>query len=142
MTAKAKESKIFEISVAEGVTDDVIPGEPIEVKLPGDGEIVTLHPPSSTTFMMLLATVRASENMDAVADIINGFMSLLDDDDAREVRGRLFDRNDPLNMDGITDAFIHAVEEWSARPTSAPGRSPSSRSSAGNRSTAKRRTGA
>lgn len=140
MTVKAKDpGKIFKISAASD--SDVIAGDPIQIELPGDGEIVTLHPPSSTTFMMLLATVRAGTSMETVSDIINGFMSLLDTEDSREVRGRLFDRDDPLNMDGITDAFTYAIEQWSARPTNAPGRSPSSRSSAGKRSPAKRSTG-
>ena len=142
MTVKANDAaKIFRISAGD-TTDDVVPGEPIEVELPGDGEVVTLYPPSTTTFMMLLATARAGGGMETVSDIINGFMSLLDEDDSREVRGRLFDKKDPLNLEGITDAFMYAIEEWSARPTSAPGRSPSSRSSAGKRSPAKRSTGA
>ena len=142
MTVKAKQGEIYRIS-AQAQGDDTVEGaEPIQMALPGDDEIITLHPPSSTAFMMLIATVRAGSDMDTMADIINGFMSLLDANDAREVRGRLFDPKDPLNFESVTEAFIHALEEWSGRPISAPGRSPRSPSTRGKTSAAKRSSGA
>lgn len=139
-TKKATDADVFRISAfADG--EDAIPGaKPIRTFLPGDDHEIMLEPPSSTALMMLMATVRAGTDMEAMADIINGFFSLLSEDDQREVRARLFDKSDPLNFESITEAFINALERWSGRPISAPGRSPRSQSARGKTSQAKRST--
>lgn len=142
MTVNKANSKAKVFQISSESADDHLPGaEPITILLPGDDYEITLQPPSSTSFVLMTATLRAGSSAEMMADIINGFFSLIDDErEASLVRGRLFDPHDPLNGNGITDAFSYALEEWSGRPTSAPGPSVSSRSRSGKSSQANRRS--
>jgi hypothetical protein len=117
-------------------------GRPITVLV--DGEEITFEGATESQIALLIAATSATATniTSGIADVINFFFSLLSEEDSRTLRHRLFDRDDPFDVENITDILMYLVEEWSARPTQSPSDSTPSPNSAGQKSTARlRRTG-
>jgi len=117
-------------------------GLPVTVKV--DDREITFSPATESEMAMLLAASSPTGNtVEAIADTINFFFALVEDEDQHSyLRGRLFDRGDPFDVSDIADIVVYLVEEWTARPTSSPSDSTPSRRSAGRRSTARPRSAA
>lgn len=109
---------------------------PLEFTLAGDPHVYTAYPPKGGQMLVLMAAMRTEE----MSGIIQFLMGILSEDDFERVRDRLVDREDPLDLPGITDMFQWLMEEWSKDPTPERSVSSVSRTSTGRSSTAKRRS--
>lgn len=113
-------------------------GEPLSIEL--DGREITFTPPTTGQWAVTMAGgTDTSSPSDMIATQINFFFGMLDTDDVNYFRHRLFDREDPFDVDNITEIIEYLIEEWSARPTKQPSDFLPSQSNGGKRSTAVRR---
>jgi hypothetical protein len=112
-------------------------GEPVAVDV--DGREVTFVPPTTGQWAVTMAGgTDSSSPSDQVATQINFFFSMLDPKDVAYFKHRLFDREDPFDVDNIADIITYLLEEWAARPTKQPSDYLPSQRSGGKKSTATR----
>jgi len=113
--------------------------EPLKFVL-DDSEYIA-YPPTPAQFAVFMSSQAESrESQDHVAGVIDFFDGLLEEEARRTFRRRLLDRDDPFDFDMVQEIMEWLVEEWAARPTKPSSDSPSSRTTTGPRSTAKRRS--
>lgn len=144
--------KQFEIALGErdNLKSDDNPrvGDPIEITIPDyeDDEIsiagrtLVLNPPRLHRFLMLSAQWESAGDrlFDTMSLATQFVMETLSDEDARYVRRRFNDEDDPFGLEALSSIIETFTEEWSARPTERSSGSSSSRSRSGSGSTAKR----
>lgn len=122
---------------AVAATGEGVVGEPIHAKV--DGREITFNPPTEGALAVLLAaSAGLMPDMEAAANFINFFFSLVDDKDSRYLRQKLFSEEDPFGMEEIKDITMWLIEEWSARPTKSPSDYMQSQRSGGQKSTQRR----
>lgn len=126
------------VTSAKTVDDNETPiGETLVIEI--DERAITLTPPTTGQWAVYLAgSSDTSSSAEMMASQINFFFSLLDEDDARYAKRRLFHRDDAFDVDNVAEILEFAMEEWSARPTKQPSDFLPSQSSNGKRSTAAR----
>jgi len=112
-------------------------GQPVKVDMDGR-EVIFLPPTTGQWAVTMAGGSDTSSPADMVATQINFFFSMLEADDVSYFKHRLFDREDPFDVDNIAEIIEHLLEEWSARPTKQPSDFLPSQRSAGKRSTAAR----
>jgi hypothetical protein len=104
-----------------------------------DFEVVFSAPTQSQMAMLLAASSATGDTVESIADTINFFFSMVEDENQHShLKQRLFDRDDPFEIKNIVDILTFLIEEWTARPTQPPSDSMPSQPSVGRRSTAKR----
>lgn len=130
--------KEFTTSAKAAADDDTgALGKPIQVTV--DEREVTFYPPTEGQLAVFFAGASdSSSQVNAVASTINFFFSLLDDDDIRYFKVRLFNRKDPFDAENIVEIVEYVIGEWSARPTKQPSDFMPSQSNTGRTSTARR----
>lgn len=112
-------------------------GEPVEIEL--DDRKITFIPPTTGQWAVTMAGSSDPESpAEMIATQINFFFSMLDDEDVSYFRHRLFDREDPFDVDNIAEIIEYLMEEWTARPTKQPSDYLPSQSNGGKKSTARR----
>lgn len=123
-------------TAAKSVEDNQIPiGAPLEIEF--DDRKIVLNPPTTGQWAVTMAgNSDSSDTREQLATQINFFFSLLEDQDASWFRHRLFDRDDPFDVDNIAELIEYAMEEWAGRPTTPSSTSSTARSNGGKRSTA------
>lgn len=108
-----------------------------------DGREVTFRGATSAEVFTLMAAVSDTASLaESISTSINVLYELMEDDDRRWLRRRLFDREDPMSPENIAEYVMALVEEWSARPTESPSGSSESPPPSGRPSKAKQRSGA
>jgi len=129
--------KEFTTAAKEAVTDD----EQV-VEFTVDGLEVRAHQPSSGQMAMVYQAL-SDYNTDQrkVAGIIDFFMGLLDEDVQQALGQRLLSREDPFDLDQVTNILTWLVEEWAGRPTRSSSGSTRSPTAIGPKSTATSRNG-
>lgn len=129
---------IKQFRTAARAADAEAVGEPLEVEI--DGRKIVLAPPTSgqLALVMVGASDVASES-ESIAASINFFFGLLNRADEKYLRRRLFDRDDPFEIDQIAEVVEYAIEEWFGRPTKSPSDFLPSQRGSGKKSTAKQR---
>ena len=127
-------------TAARSAEENAFEAVPITVEI--DEREITFLPPTDGQFAVALAGSGDLVDTATMASTqINFFFSLIEKkDDSNYLRRRLFDRSDDFGVEMIADIITYLMEEWSARPTKQPSDFLPSQSSAGTRSTAKRRT--
>lgn len=110
---------------------------PVTVKI-DDREVTFRGATSSELFMLMAAISDTGTLSESIATSINVLYQLMEEDDRRWLKRRLFDPTDPMGPDDIAEYIGYLIEEWSARPTESPGDSSSSPSRTGQNSTARR----
>lgn len=119
-------------------SEDVVTS-PVTFKI--DGREVTFRGATSSEVFMLMAAVSDTSSLgESIATSINVLYELMEDNDRRWLKRRLFDRSDPMNPEQIAEYIHGLVEEWSARPTESPSDSLESSPPSGSGSTAKPRS--
>lgn len=106
--------------------DFKIDGHPCKAYPPGTGQLA----------VMIAMTNKNASTEEAIAGIVNFFVSLLDDDSRNHVINRLLDRRDPFGIENIQEIMQGMTEDWSARPTQLSSGSASSPPTTGPSSTA------
>jgi len=104
-----------------------------------DDREVTFYKPTAAQFAILSSASVNSSEFEAAGTYLALFFEMAEEDTARYFRSRLFDRNDPFDIDsegGIQDIMMALIEEWSARPTKQPSDYQPPRSTTGKSSTA------
>lgn len=133
-------------TAAKSVEDNDAPiGVPIEVTMEAEPRVkleektVTFIPPTTGQWAVTLAGQGdTTEGSEKIASQINFFFSMLDEKDEVYFKQRLFNREDPFDIDNVAEIIDYLMEEWSARPTKLSSVSSDSPPSAGKRSTAVR----
>jgi hypothetical protein len=97
---------------------------------------------SAEVFTLMAAVSDTSTLAESVSTAINVLYELMEDDDRRWLRRRLFDRTDPMGPENIAEYVQALVEEWSARPTEDVSDSSASPERGGQPSKVKQRSGA
>lgn len=121
-------------TAAKDPHDNVAAGDDQEIEV--DGRTVKFYAPTSGQLGVAMATAAGyGTNMDRGAASINFFFSLMDEEDQNHFKGRLFDRNDPFDIDEISEITTFLMEDWSATPTKQPSDYAQSQSNGGHRST-------
>jgi hypothetical protein len=131
-------SKVFELA-AKASEQEVI--EPFEFTLEADPDTpLRIFPPKPAQMALLTAATSSNaEENETVGTFITTFFSMLDHDSARRLRARMFDREDPFDVEDLVKIMTWAAQEAAARPTqSSPDSSPS-RTTNGQRSGASAR---
>lgn len=104
-----------------------------------DGRVCTYYFPGDGQFALFMAnTERRKTDQVKVAALIDFFFSIFDEADQKHFQARLWDRNDPFDIEsegGINDIVDGLVKEWSARPTQRPAGSTTSPPKTGRSST-------
>lgn len=120
--------------------ESVIEGaKPIEFEL--DGVPLVAYPPTPEAFLLYLNAMAENRDMtESAAGLIDFVHGLLDDDGMAHIEARLMDRKDPFGLEDLNKMLASFMEEWTARPTTPPSGSGSSRSTAGRSSTARPRS--
>ena len=119
---------------AVAASGDGAVGEILKAKV--DGREIAFHPPTEGAMAVLLAaSAGLMPDMEAAANYINFFFSLVDDRDSRYLRQKLFSDEDDFGLDEIKDITVWLIEEWSGRPTKSPSDYMQSQHSGGQRST-------
>lgn len=104
-----------------------------------DGREVLFFAPTEGQLALFMAGASDSTSqMSSIASTINFFFSLLDEENIRYFKVRLFDRNDKFGAVDVVKLVEYLVGEWSARPTKQPSDFMPSQSPTGQRSTARR----
>jgi hypothetical protein len=122
--------------------EDWAPEDDETITFPHDETDVTFYRPTSAQLAILAATSVQGNDSEAAGTYIALFFEMMDSDSQRYFRGRLFDRNDPFDLDGpggVQEIMEALVEHWSARPTKQPSDYQPPRSSTGKSSTARTR---
>lgn len=101
-------------------------------------EILFFAPTEGQLALFMAGASDSTSQVGSIASTINFFFSLLDDENVRYFKVRLFDRRDPFSAVDVVDIVEYLVGEWSARPTKQPSDYMPSQSSTGQRSTARR----
>jgi hypothetical protein len=103
---------------------------------------MTAYKPSEGQMTVLMAYVGDDlrTNAESVAAALNFFNSVLDVGDARYLRRRLLDKDDPFGPVEIIEILQWIMEEWSGKSGTSQGGSRASRRANGQRSTARQRT--
>lgn len=116
---------------------DVLPvGDPLPIQI--DDREITLLPPTTSQFVLMLASMEAAASeQDQYASIINFFFGMIDDEDKRYIFARLRDRKDPFDVEDLSEIVEYVTEEWSARPTEESQDSSSPSQGSGKKSKAK-----
>lgn len=112
--------------------------EPIEFTL--DDETFKAYPPTPAQFAYHVREQSHRDTSRRIASVINFLDGLLDEQGRDRFAERLLDRDDPFGLDDVNNIIAGLIEEWTANPTEPPSSSAQSPSTAGKRSTAKRRT--
>jgi hypothetical protein len=126
--------KEFATAARAATTDE----DAIEFKL--DGEVYrSLQPTPGQTVMIMTAFGDRTSINERVAGTIDFFFGLLDQPSAVALQHRLLDRNDPFELEQITEILSYLMEEWTGRPFTPPSGSTPSRVNGGQKSTASAR---
>lgn len=121
--------------ITAAVATDEERAEDIEIRV--DGRDILVEGPGSGQLSLLMAALGdTSTEPFAVATMINFLFSMIGPSDARYLKSKLFDRDDPFGAKEISDILIYLVEEWSGRPTESRDASTTSRGRTGRTSTA------
>lgn len=106
-----------------------------------DGRPITFRGATSGEVFTLMAAVSDTATLaESISTSINVLYELMEDNDRRWLRRRLFDKNDPMGPEQVAEYITALVEEWSALPTESPDGSSESPPPSGEPSTAKRRS--
>lgn len=122
---------------AAAVGDDAEIAKPIVVSI--DGREYAFNGATEGQISLLLAgTSESSTRIEGIANSINFFFSMLeDDDDRRTLKHRMLDSKDPFGAVQVMEVIQYLVEEWSGgRPTKQPSDFEPSHKPTGPRSTA------
>jgi len=88
-----------------------------------DEETVTAFPPTPAQFAMYRSAVEAVDgDINQVADIVNFFFALFEQEDRDYFRGRLFDPDDPFDLGGdggMVDLIATLLATWLTQDTPA-----------------------
>lgn len=97
---------------------------------------IRYYRPSDGQFAVLMAgTGRHASNGETIGTVLNFFESVLDDDSAKHIRGRLLDREDEFGLKEVKAIMEDMIEEWGGRPTKRPSASSASLKTDGQNST-------
>jgi hypothetical protein len=107
--------KEFTTSAKAAIEPDSI-DQPITFKV-DDVEVRAYEPSPGQMAMMYSALSDLSTDNQRVAGIVDFFLGLLDGDSRRVLAQRLMDREDPFELDELTEIMTWLIGEWSARPT-------------------------
>jgi hypothetical protein len=119
---------------------DRAPDEDEVVYIEVAGEETAFHYPGSGQLAyMAMASAGDRNNLTTAGMMINFVISLMEDEDARRLRGLLLDRKNEYGMEDLLDVFDALMEQWSSRPTQSPSDSSTSQQETGRRSTANSR---
>lgn len=139
--------KAFRISQRDASDADGF-GDPIDVPIEFENEqgeviesrTITFLPPNSTEFTLITMNMASHNQMfTAVAASLDVVVNLIEDEmDRRWLLSALLDRDNPLDIEYVTDIVLYLVEEWTARPTREPSGSRRSPQRTGSKSTAMR----
>lgn len=139
--------KAFQIAQRESKDEESF-GDPIDVPLEftdddgnvTDTRVITFLSPNSTEFTYITMNLASHNQMfTAVAASLDIILGLIEDDtDRRWLGTALLDRENPLDIEYVTDIVLYLIEEWTARPTREPSGSSRSRQRTGKPSTAVR----
>lgn len=123
-------------TAAKSVEDNETPvGAPVEVEF--DERKILFNPPTTGQWAVTMAgNSDAADTSEQLATQINFFFSLLGSKDAAWFKHRLFDRDDPFDVDNIAELIEYLMEEWAGRPTKPSSTSSTAQSNGGKRSTA------
>ena len=97
------------------------------------------YPGSGQMAYMAMASAGDRNNLTTAGMMINFVISLMEDEDARRLRGMLLDRTTDYGMEDLLDVFDALMEQWSSRPTQSSSDSSPSRQGTGRPSTANSR---
>lgn len=110
---------------------------PIKFKV-GDQECLAYRPEAGQVAMMYSRMDDTlSSDGERIAAMIDFFMGLLDKDSRRVLSRRLMEREDPFEMETVSDIMDWLMEQWSGRPTTPSSASTRSRVNGGRKSTVK-----
>lgn len=128
----------FEDEILADVQREPERDEPVYVDVAGK-ETVFHYPGTGQMAYMAMASAGDRNNMQTAGMMINFVISLMEDEDARRLRGLLLDRENEYGMEDLLDVFDELQERWSSRPTQSSSASSPSRPETGRRSTANSR---
>lgn len=103
---------------AKQTSERVISNE--EVTYTIDGRDVTFLPPTSGQIAIAISSMSdltENQGVEGAGAIINFFFSLLNAEDHLHFKRRLFNRDDPFELDQISEIVEALFEEWSAHPS-------------------------
>lgn len=103
---------------------------------------IVAHKPSDGQMTVLMAFVGDDlrSNAESVSAALTFFNSVLEIEDARYIRRRLLNMNDPFGANEVIDILTYLMEEWSGKSGTSQGGSRASRRQNGRSSTARQRT--
>lgn len=105
----------------------------------GDLTCRAYQPTSGQVAMMFSRASERNEDGERTAATIDFMLGIFDKETSKELGSRLLDRDDPFELENLTEIFEWLMEEWGARPTQSPSASSRSRASGGRKSTGKPR---
>jgi hypothetical protein len=130
--------KEFTTAAKAAVSDD----DDAVVEFTVDGlEVKAYQPSSGQMAMVYQALSDYNSDQRKVAGIIDFFFGLLDENVQQVLGKRLLSREDPFDLDQVTEILSWLVEEWAGRPTQSSSGSTRSPTPIGPKSTATSRNG-
>jgi len=120
----------------ESVVDNPVT---LQFSLVGDDHVFEAIPPTGGQMMVMAAAIEMDKG---TAGMVQFLMSVLSDADFARLRERLLDREDTLDLQGVSDLFEWMMEEWGKNPTDGRSGSSASPANTGRGSTARRRSAA
>lgn len=125
----------FEDEVLADIDREPEQDEPIYIDIAGK-ETVFHYPGSGQMAYMAMASAGDRNTVQTAGMMINFVISLMEEEDARRLRGLLLDRDNEYGMEDLLDVFDELQERWSSRPTQSSSDSSGSQQETGRRSTA------
>lgn len=131
--------KEFVTSAREAVADE--DNEDLVIFKLDDQEVHAYAPTPGQLAMMYAAVSDHAKDDKRIAGVVDFFFGLIDEESQRVLSARLMDRNDPFELDQLTEIMGWLVEQWAARPTRSSSVSSPSPPPTGRKSTGRSRNG-
>jgi hypothetical protein len=113
---------------AAGQTED-----PLEFSI--DGKTLRAYRPTEGQMAMLMAALgRHTTEATKVAGAIDFFVAIMDQESYNYLADRLMSRDDPIEIEEVSDIVQWIIEEWAGRPMLSPSASTPSPNSDGQNS--------
>ena len=129
--------------VVAAENDETEVEKPVEFKIKGGDEVYRAYRPTPGQTVMLFARLdKLASVTEQTAAMIDYFFDCLDEQSHRTLARKLMDRDDPFEIEDISEINTWLMEEWGARPTQPSSDSSPSRANGGRKSTGNSRRAA
>lgn len=93
--------------------------DPLEFAI--DGKTLRAYRPTEGQMAMLMMSLgRHTTESTKIAGAIDFFVSIMDQESYNYLADRLLSRDDPIDLEEVTEVVQWIIEEWAGRPTPRP----------------------